>query len=103
MCSHPSGPLGAQATHICSSSCWMVRYAQSLSMKPWKIYLGLRNSSSCSATLDSVWKVMFCMLWKEKPSQDWRGEGLTPAPGPVPRSTSLRNLVGAGAGPVRWL
>lgn len=86
VCGGPRGPSRVQATHIFSSSCWMVRYAQSLSMKLWKMYLGLWNSFSCSATLDSVWKVMFCMCWKEGPSPGRRSEGLAEADtaGPEP-------------------
>lgn len=86
MCGHPSRPSRVWATHARSSSCWMVRYAQSLSMKLWKIYLGLRNSSSFSATLASVWKVMFCRCWEEGPSQGRSSERGTSAPGLVLRA-----------------
>lgn len=77
----PQWALKVVCTHVCANSCWMVRYAQSLSMKLWKMYLGLRNSASCSATLDSITKVTFSMCWNKGPSQGRSGEGVTSVPG----------------------
>ena len=67
-------------------------------MKLWKMYLGLRNISSCSATWDIIIKVMFSLCWKEGPREGRSSEGVMPAPGLVLPSPPQETWLGW-----RWL